>query len=93
MNYEETGAWKYYQLVDYIPGVLPRDHHKYLARSSGEYRPPKKGEWYLSGAIIEAYRALDDLTQSQFIATIVRVEREMHIREVEVLHEGVRYRP
>ena len=27
-----------------------------------EFRSPKKGEWYLSGAIVEGYKAFDDLT-------------------------------
>ena len=35
---------------------------EYLERT-GEFRAPKKGEYYLSGAIPQAYRALNDLTQ------------------------------
>ena len=35
---------------------------EYLERS-GEFRAPKKGEYYLSGAIPCAYRAPNDLTQ------------------------------
>lgn len=27
-----------------------------------EFREPKKGEWYLSGSIVEAYRAPNDYT-------------------------------
>jgi hypothetical protein len=37
-------------------------------RWTGEHRPPRKGEWYLSGAIIEAYRAERNLAQSYAIA-------------------------
>ena len=37
----------------------------------GETRPPKKGEWFLSGAIVEAYRALNDLTSAYPIARLV----------------------
>jgi hypothetical protein len=29
---------------------------------TGEKRPPRKGEWYLSGAIPNAYRAPNDLS-------------------------------
>lgn len=29
---------------------------------TGEFRAPRKGEWYLSGAIPEAYRAPNDLS-------------------------------
>jgi hypothetical protein len=31
------------------------------------FRPPKKGEWYLSGAIVEAYQAPHDLTAAYTI--------------------------
>jgi hypothetical protein len=37
-------------------------------------RAPKKGEWYLSGAPIDAYRAPNDLTMEFHIARLVRVE-------------------
>lgn len=38
---------------------------------TGEKRPPRKGEWYLSGAKIEAYRAPNDLTTAFHIARLV----------------------
>ena len=41
------------------------------ARWTGETRPPLKGEWYLSGAIIEAYRAPSDLLTPYHIARLV----------------------
>jgi hypothetical protein len=44
-----------------IPGKT-----RYLA--TGEFRAPKRGEYYLSGAIITAYRAPNDLTQVFWIA-------------------------
>ena len=34
----------------------------------GEYRPPKKGEYYVSGAIPEVYQAPNDLSQNHQIA-------------------------
>lgn len=37
-------------------------------------RPPRKGEWFLSGAMIGAYRAGQDLTASYHIARLVTVE-------------------
>ena len=42
---------------------------------TGETRPPKQGEWYLSGAIIEAYRAPNDYLpmDDQAIAQLVLV--------------------
>ena len=39
-------------------------------------RCPKKGEWYLSGAIIEAYRAPNDLSTPFHIATLVKTKKE-----------------
>lgn len=41
---------------------------------TGEKRPPKNGEYYLSGAIIEAYKAPNDLSQSFHIAKPVKVK-------------------
>lgn len=42
------------------------------AVATGENRPPKAGEWYLSGAIVEAYRAPNDLTTPFPIARLCR---------------------
>jgi hypothetical protein len=44
---------------------------------SGEQRPPRKGEWYISGAIPEAYRAANDLSSAFQIASLVVVQREI----------------
>ena len=44
-----------------------------IAKWTGEKRCPKKGEWYLSGAIIEAYRALNDLGSAYHIAKVYEV--------------------
>jgi hypothetical protein len=43
------------------------------AMATGEKRNPKKGEWYLSGAIIEAYRASNELSSKYYIARLVVV--------------------
>lgn len=47
---------------------------RFRAVATGEKRPPRKGEWYLSGAIIAAYRAPNDLSGDFHIARLVRVE-------------------
>jgi hypothetical protein len=39
--------------------TLPSD--RFFYKKVGVH-PPKKGEWYLSGAIVEAYQAPNDLT-------------------------------
>lgn len=41
------------------------------AENTGEKRPPKKGEWFLSGAIVEAYYAPNDLTTPYHIARLI----------------------
>jgi hypothetical protein len=38
-------------------------------------RPPKKGEWYLSGKPLEARRAHEDMTEYHYLCRLVRVER------------------
>jgi|SRR5579871_773067 hypothetical protein len=37
-------------------------------RATGEYRAPKRGEYYLSGAVITAYIAPNDLSTEYWIA-------------------------
>ncbi len=41
------------------------------AMATGEMREPRKGEGFLSGAIIEAYRAYNDLSSEYNIAKLV----------------------
>lgn len=53
-----------------VPGES--DTRNVRARATGEFRAPRRGEWYLSGATIEAYRAPSDLTTSFHIARLVR---------------------
>lgn len=40
-------------------------------RWTGEHRPAKAGEWFLSGAVVEAYRCLHDATYPRHIAVPV----------------------
>jgi len=44
--------------------------------ATGEFRAPKKGEWYLSGAIVEGYRAPADLNTPYHIAKLIVVGQE-----------------
>jgi hypothetical protein len=37
-------------------------------RWTGEVRPPKSGEWFLSGAIVEAYEATSNMKDTRHIA-------------------------
>jgi len=52
---------------------------------TGEKRCPKKGEWYLSGAIIEGYRTPNDLSFPYYIGKLVKVK----IVEVMTVEEEV----
>jgi hypothetical protein len=71
-----------YRLGD-NPSINERDSlgRKLGAVYTGEKRPPRKGEWYLSGADVHAYRAPNDLTAAYCIARLVRV-REVHTVEI-----------
>ena len=56
--------------------VMPHKLHKEGVRAvrTGEYRKPKRGEWYLSGAIKEADQAPNDLGCEHVIVKLVRIE-------------------
>lgn len=49
---------------------LARDHR---IESTGEFRPPKRDEWYLSGAIPEGYKAIGDYENPHWIGRLVKV--------------------
>lgn len=60
-----------------IRGRIPL--HRIKAVQKGDFRPPKKGEWYLSGAVVEAYYAPNDLTTPHLIANIVEVAETQQV--------------
>jgi hypothetical protein len=71
------------RISDNSPGKRPRayplaaeyryKHVGMAAQPVGERRPPKAGEWYLSGAIPEAYRAPTDLSVPFHIVRLVSI--------------------
>lgn len=65
---------KFYPIVDFLPDVPLMEQRHYRAVYTGQHRCPKKGEYYLSGATIEAYRAPNDISAPYQIAAIVKVE-------------------
>jgi protocatechuate 3,4-dioxygenase beta subunit len=76
---------KYYPLAgpysyDKVMGLL--GNKKKRGKLTGEFRSPKKGEWYLSGAIPECYQAPHDLTNPFHIVKIVEMETITIEREV-----------
>ena len=71
-----TLAGKYFPLADPpssddLSALGLQDKIGIRAMATGEKRSPRKGEWYLSGAIIEAYRAPTDLSSEFYIARLV----------------------
>ena len=51
-------------------------------QATGEFRQPKKGEWYISGAIPEGYRAPNDLSSAFHIGRLVRVQAKTEVTEI-----------
>ena len=68
---EKLRRGKLYPCHDWIPNWRENGNNV-RARWTGEKRPPRKGEWYLSGSIIEAYRAANDLLTPYHIAELVK---------------------
>ena len=54
------------------------------AVKTGEFRSPKAGEWYLSGAIPQAYKAKNDLSTPFLILKLVKVQRDI-VEKIKVL--------
>lgn len=71
MNLEEC---QHFNVGPSMGGFRPKSMR---AVWTGEMRPPRKGEWYLSGAIVEAYRAPNDLSTPYHIAKLVKVEERI----------------
>lgn len=59
-----------YPIVNWVK--WPPD--KYKAINTGVFRNPKKGEYYLSGAIPEAFHAPNNLSTAFYIMDIVKIE-------------------
>lgn len=74
----------YYPLADWH-FAKSEDPSGIRAEWTGEFRPPKKGEWYLSGALIEAYQARTNMADPYHIARIVRIEKIVSYRVKKVL--------
>jgi hypothetical protein len=50
-----------------------------MAAYTGYIRPPMAGEFFLSGAIVEAYYTAFDMTTPHHIAKLVKVEQSTRI--------------
>lgn len=68
---EQTGLYIMRPKIGFKPvPLLGGDQRKQPKAKwdGGPMRCPKKGEYYLSGAIVEAYKAKNDMTTLYFIA-------------------------
>jgi hypothetical protein len=61
----------------HIPKSLRKTGWSYHVRAvpTGEMRAPRKGEWFLSGAVVEAYYAPNDLSTPYHIAKLTWVDQ------------------
>lgn len=64
-------------------GLKPALGNKCYYRATGEFRAPKKGEFFLSGAIPFAYRTENDLNTEYWI--MAEVEAEIKTKTVAIL--------
>ena len=66
-----------------------KDGAKMLFQWRGEMRPPRAGEYFLSGSIIEAYRAENDLDWNYAIAVPVWVKEKVVQKVIEDVKRGI----
>ena len=79
---------RYYRCADRVPladDLIAYSHGNvsHMAVLTGEYRPPRAGEWYVSGAIPEAYRMPNDGTMPHHIARLIVVRRREVIEPID----------
>jgi hypothetical protein len=67
--------------MGHLWGESRKDGRYARAVRTSEFRAPKKGEWYLSGAKPLAYRAPNDLGDSFRIMALVAVEKRTVVQE------------
>ena len=75
----ETGGMSFEQR--FVSQSLGCGANTIAAVRTGEFRSPKRDEWYLSGSIPEAYKAKNDLSTPFHILKLVRVQRETIVVE------------
>lgn len=79
-NYPAGGGHNHlFPMCDYVHGLKKGE---YRIQATGEFRPPKKGEWYISGAIPAGYYAPNDLNASHYIGQLVEVRVVMEVVRV-----------
>jgi hypothetical protein len=82
----------YYPLGDWHPlnrslPSLGYSSNDVMAQWDGQLkRCPKAGEWYLSGSVITAYKAPNDLSTSFYIAKLFKVKKVI-LTQYDQVHE------
>lgn len=71
LEFPQSEAWQSWMSQGRTEGLY------LVVEPTGETRPPKAGEWFLSGAIVEGYRALNDLSDPYPIARLVKIRRRL----------------
>jgi hypothetical protein len=72
--------------LGYHQVVVENENYRLGAIKIGEKRPPKAGEWYLSGAIPEAYRSKADQFPAFPIVRLVLFQLETLVKIREDYH-------
>lgn len=81
---ETVKRFCYYPIADYSSVPRRGGKEETVAKWTGERRPPRAGEWFLSGAIITAYQAKNDLNTSYHIAKLVKIRKVETIEEIDL---------
>jgi hypothetical protein len=55
-------------------------------RPTGEFRCPRKGEWFLSGAIVEGHQAKADMSAAFYIGELVEIKRKITEEIIRVIN-------
>ena len=75
---------KFYPIASSNSLARPVRKSDWRVKPTGEFRPPRAGEWFLSGATIEGYSTYVDLATPAHIGRLVRVKTITTVVEVEV---------
>lgn len=72
---------------EFLKAVFLGNHPNTWFEATGEFRKPKAGEFYLSGALVSAWYARNDLDSAYWIA------RKVILKPDEIVHNGRVYAP
>jgi len=64
--------------------------YRLIAIRTGEKRPPRRGEWYLSGAIPQGYRAPNDLSTRYAILELAIIRETQVVQQRLISGEELR---